>query len=74
MNPFSAVADWFRGQWVSEADIRAETWALGVRHRGEPLAGARLELKEPAVPVRRSVLLRAVIRDLRHRNGETRHA
>ncbi|OJU10842.1 MAG: hypothetical protein BGN86_05495 [Caulobacterales bacterium 68-7] len=51
----------------SEADIRAEIWKLGARHRGEPLAGALDELKAPQVPAGRSVLLRACVETLRAR-------
>lgn len=42
--------------------IRREAWALGSRHQGEVVAGARAELKAPNLPIRRAVLLRAVIR------------
>jgi hypothetical protein len=55
-----------RYQWISPAEVRAETWALGVRHDGRPMEGARSELKARDVSVRRAVLLKAVIRSLRH--------
>jgi hypothetical protein len=51
-----------RASWIPEAEIRAETWALGGRHRGEVVEGARSELKAPGISVRRAILLRAVIR------------
>jgi hypothetical protein len=47
---------------VSDREIRAETWALGGRHGGEVLRGARSELAGPDLPARRAVVLRAVIR------------
>jgi hypothetical protein len=52
----------WRSQWVGEADVRAEAWALGGRHRGEVVAGARSELRERPIAPRRAVLLKAVIR------------
>lgn len=47
---------------ITQAEVRAETWALGSRHLGEVAAGARLELKLPGLTPRRGVLLRAVLR------------
>jgi hypothetical protein len=47
---------------VSDREIRAETWALGGRHGGEVLGGARAELANRDLPARRAVVLRAVIR------------
>ena len=44
-----------------KADVRMERFALGNRHQGQVLEGARLELKEPGIPWRRVLLLRAVI-------------
>jgi hypothetical protein len=51
-----------RSSWIPEAEVRAEAWALGGRHRGEVVAGARSELTAPGISVRRALLLRAVIR------------
>jgi hypothetical protein len=51
-----------RSTWVPPQEVRAEAWALGGRHRGKVLEGARLELAAQGLAVRRAVLLRAVIR------------
>jgi len=53
---------WLDRLGPSAEEIRAEVWRLGVRHNGEPLAGAREELAGPGVPAGRVVLLRACIR------------
>jgi len=50
---------------VAEAEIRAEIWRLGVRHRGLPLEGALEELREPDLSLNRTVLLRACVDKLR---------
>lgn len=52
----------FSSQWISPEEIRAEAWALGGRHMGEVLQGARTELRDPGLTARRTVLLKAVIR------------
>ena len=52
----------FSSRWVAPQDVRAEAWALGGRHRGRVVEGARAELKTPGLPFRRALLLRAVIR------------
>jgi hypothetical protein len=44
------------------SEVRAEAWALGGRHRGEVVDGARAELLAPGITSHRSMLLRAVIR------------
>jgi hypothetical protein len=49
---------------ATEGDIRREVWALGGRHRGNALEGARAELAANGLGVRRAMLLRAVIRSL----------
>ena len=54
-----------RDLWVSPEEVRAETWSMGVRHHGQVLQGARAELKAPGQPMRRAILLRAVIRRAR---------
>lgn len=51
--------------WVRPEEIRAEVWALGGRHRGEALAGAKAELKAVGLSFRRAILLKAVVRSLR---------
>lgn len=53
---------WLSRLGPSSEEIRAEVWRLGVRHRGEPLAGAREELAGERVAPAREVLLRACIR------------
>jgi hypothetical protein len=53
-----------RAQWIAPAEVRAEAWALGVRHQGRVIEGARAELAGDALSMRRTVLLKAVIRNL----------
>jgi hypothetical protein len=48
---------------ITEQEIRAEVFALGNRHRGCVLEGARAECQAPNLPFRRVMLLRAVILD-----------
>lgn len=60
-------ASWWMGAFPSEAEVRAEIWNLGARHRGDPLDGALGELKAPAIVRARAQLLRACIRELRRR-------
>jgi hypothetical protein len=52
------------GPKVSPSAVRAETFALGGRHLGEVLEGARIELSAPDVSPQKAALLRAVIRSL----------
>jgi hypothetical protein len=47
---------------ISAHEIRREAFALGGRHLGEVLAGARQEVSAPGLSVQRIQLLRAVIR------------
>lgn len=54
----------FRSHWISPAEVRAESWALGCRHQGRVLEGARSELQAGDNSVRRVVLLKAVVRSL----------
>ena len=49
---------------VSAAEVRAEIWRLGTRHRGDPLQGALKELKAPDLPARQAMILRACVRKL----------
>jgi hypothetical protein len=51
----------------AEAEIRAEIWALGVRHKGWPLEGALNELRGPKLSMSRTVLLRACVDRLKAR-------
>ena len=66
MTAFDWLVASFRSQWISSSEIRAEVWALGGRHQGRVLEGARSELEAGGISVRRSVLLKAVIRGLRN--------
>ncbi len=59
-----------RAIWVPPQEVRAEAWALGGRHRGRVLEGARLELAASGLAVRRSILLRAVIRTYKHADDD----
>ena len=61
-SPWRRLVGWMRAQWISPAEVRAETWALGGRHRGAVVAGAQRELATVGASTRRRVLLRAVIR------------
>jgi len=56
---------WLRTMSVSDADIRAEIWGLGVRHNGAPLEGAQIELNAGNVAPARAELLRACVRRLK---------
>lgn len=57
--------NWFSALAPSAAEIRAEVWKLGVRHRGEPLQGALQELKDGGASTSRTALLRACVQELR---------
>lgn len=56
---------WLRSYWIPLQEVRAETWALGARHQGRVIEGARKEGMDPGLSFRRAILLKAVIR--RHR-------
>ena len=56
------VAAGLRQGWVDPKEVRAEAWALGGRHQGHVIEGARREMLAPGVSVRRTILLRAVVR------------
>jgi hypothetical protein len=59
------LLDWLSSLVPSSAEIRAEVWKLGVRHHGQALAGALIELRDTSVPAARTALLRACVRQLR---------
>lgn len=61
MRPFSLFA-WLRSHWIPLNEVRAEIWALGARHQGRVIEGARKEGAEPGLSFRRAILLKAVIR------------
>ena len=48
-----------------EGQTGAEAWALGGRHQGRVLEGARAEARAPDITFRRAILLKAVIRSVR---------
>ena len=56
---------WLGAGGVTQAEVRAEVWRLGGRHRGEPLAGALQELTDPTISPARASLLRACVQQLR---------
>jgi hypothetical protein len=49
---------------ITLVKLRQEIFALGGRHLGDPLAGAKLELEDPALTPERRRLLSAVVRHL----------
>lgn len=55
------------GAPVDKAQVRAEIWRLGSRHRGWPLEGALAELKTDNLPADRARLLRACVQSLQGR-------
>jgi len=59
------LGDLFGGFMVTDAEVRAEIWRLGVRSLGEPLQSALQELATPGVTAERSGLLRACVRKMR---------
>ncbi len=56
------IAAGFRQSWIDPQAVRAEAWALGGRHQGRVVEGARRELREPGLSARRAGLLKAVVR------------
>jgi hypothetical protein len=69
MNLFSWLPESWSLAGASAADVRAEVWKLGVRHRGEPLAGAQAELKTGGLSAERAQLLQACVRELKRAPG-----
>lgn len=57
--------DWFSSLAPSHAEVRAEVWNLGVRHRGHALEGALQELEDGTDSPARTALLRACVTQLR---------
>jgi hypothetical protein len=62
-----AMWSWLEAIFPDQAEVRSEIWRLGNRYRGEPLAGAREELKAPDLEPKRAQLLRACVRQLQTR-------
>ena len=54
---------------VTSAKLRQEIFALGGRHRGDPLGGALLELQDERLTGERRSLLRAVVAHLSQDGG-----
>ncbi len=65
--PLTKGIAWIRSHWIPPAEVRAEIWALGTRHRGRVIEGARIEGGASGVSFRRAILLKAVIR--KHRQS-----
>ncbi len=61
------LRSWLGSLREDDAAVRSEIWRLGNAHRGEPLEGARRELKDPGISSARALLLRACIRQLEAR-------
>jgi hypothetical protein len=61
------LLNWFASLGPSPAEIRAEVWNLGVRHRGEALEGALMELRDGSMTPARAALLKACVQQLRVR-------
>ena len=59
-----SLASWLPQPSVSPAEVRAEIWRLGSRHRGDTLKGALAELKAADLPARQAMILRACVRKL----------
>jgi hypothetical protein len=56
-----ALEDLFRSTAVAPGRLRQEIFALGDRHQGDALKGARRELDEPGLTRERRALLLAVV-------------
>ena len=56
------LREWIDSFLYLENDLRAESWALGGRHHGDVLKGARAELADRTSTTAKRSLLRAVIR------------
>jgi hypothetical protein len=70
-----SILQFFKSHWIGAHEVRREAFALGGRHQGDVLLGARAEMAKPGIPFRRSILLRAVIRsDARAKAVKAREA
>ena len=56
------LVGWLRSFAVTKHQVRAEVFALGGRHLGQVLDGARTESRAPGISLQRAILLKAVIR------------
>jgi hypothetical protein len=61
------LLDWLSSFVPSAAEVRAEVWKLGARHRGEALEGALAELRQGSLTPGRVALLKACVQQLRER-------
>jgi hypothetical protein len=61
--PLTRVLARVAANWIAPAEVRAETWAIGARHGGRVVEGAREEGRAPGLSFRRAILLKAVIRE-----------
>jgi hypothetical protein len=70
--PLTRVLARLAASWIPLAE--AESWALGARHGGQVVEGAREEGQAPGLSFRRAILLKAVIREHRRaRRDEVRN-
>jgi hypothetical protein len=60
--PLTKVLARLTANWIGPAEVRAETWAIGARHGGRVVEGAREEGRAVGLSFRRAILLKAVIR------------
>jgi hypothetical protein len=60
-----SIFAWLRGLTPPAPNLRMEIFALGGRHRGDPLKGALVELGAPGLTLERARVLQAVVRQLK---------
>jgi hypothetical protein len=70
--PLTKVLARLAASWIAPAEVRAETWAIGARHGGRVVEGAREEGRAVGLTFRRAILLKAVIRE--HERARRDHA
>jgi hypothetical protein len=61
--PLTESLAWLKALWIPTAEVHAETWAIGARHDGQVVEGAREEGRAAGLSFRRAILLKAVIRE-----------
>lgn len=61
--PLIASLARLKALWIAPSEVRAEMWAIGGRHCGQVIEGAREEGRTPGLSFRRAILLKAVIRE-----------
>jgi hypothetical protein len=73
--PLTRVLERLAASWIAPAEVRAESWAVGARHGGRVVEGAREEGQAIGLSFRRAILLKAVIREHgRARRDQVRNA